>query len=196
MKYLERLSISLDRFVSAFGRLASWAAIALVFVIIFDVVSRAQQISIISSTKLQELEWHLHGSLFLLCLGFAYLKDTHVRIELIRENLRPRTRIWIELIGNVFFLIPFAVIAIYWGFQFAEMAFDLGESSAQSGLSNRWIIKGMIPLGSFLLLLAGVSVTLKCLLYLFGPVETHGHATYLAETHHADLSEAAGTLND
>jgi len=196
MKYLERLSIILDRFVTAFGRLASWAAVALVFVIIFDVVSRSQQVTIVSSTKLQELEWHLHGSLFLLCLGFAYLKDTHVRIELVRENLRPRTRIWIELLGNVFFLIPFAIIAIYWGFQFAEMAFDLGESSAQSGLSNRWIIKGMIPLGSLLLLLAGVSVTLKCILYLFGPLEADKHAAYLAETHQVDLTEAAEALND
>lgn len=196
MNTLERLSISLDRFVSAFGRLASWAALLLVFVIIFDVISRSQQITIISSTKLQELEWHLHGTLFLLCLGFAYLRDTHVRIELIRENLRPRTRIWIELIGNVFFMIPFALIAVYWGYKFAEMAFVLGESSAQSGLSDRWIIKGMIPLGSVLLLLAGISVTLKCVLYLFGPLESNSHAVYLAETHHADLTDSAESLRD
>lgn len=190
MGSIDRISTALDRAVSAIGWLASWLSVILMLVIMFDVVSRSQQISIVSSTKLQELEWHLHGTLFLLCLGFAYLKDDHVRIELIRDRMRPRTRIWIELIGNVLFLLPFAGIAAYWGYEFAEMAFSLGETSAQSGLDHRWIIKGMIPLGSVLLFLAGIVVSLRCVLYLFGPEHLRSHASYLAETHHADLVEA------
>lgn len=190
MDLLDRISTALDRTVSAVGRLASWMSVFLMLAIIFDVVSRSQKISIVSSTKLQELEWHLHGTLFLLCLGFAYLKDSHVRIELIRDRMRPRTRVWIELIGNVLFLLPFAGITAYWGYVFAEMAFALGETSAQSGLDHRWIIKGMIPLGSILLFLAGVTVSLRCVLYLFGPEHLRDQAAYLAETHHADLVES------
>ncbi len=190
MDLLDRISTALDRTVSAVGRLASWMSVFLMLAIIFDVVSRSQKISIVSSTKLQELEWHLHGTLFLLCLGFAYLKDSHVRIELIRDRMRPRTRVWIELIGNVLFLLPFAGITAYWGYVFAEMAFALGETSAQSGLDYRWIIKGMIPLGSIFLFLAGVAVSLRCVLYLFGPEHLRDRAAYLAETHHADLVES------
>lgn len=194
MDFLDRISTSLDGIVSAIGRLASWMAVFLMLVIIFDVVSRSQQISLVSSTKLQELEWHLHGTLFLLCLGFAYLKDDHVRIELIRDRMRPRTRVWIELTGNVLFLLPFAGIATYWGYEFAEMAFSLGETSAQSGLDHRWIIKGMIPLGSVFLFLSGIVVSLRCVLYLFGPERLRSHAAYIAETHHADLVETVDDL--
>jgi len=190
MQFLDRLTHALDRFTCGFGRVAAWLAILLMLAIVFDVVSRSQGIQLISSTKLQELEWHLHASLFLLCLGYAYLKDAHVRIEIIRDKMGPRTRVWIELIGAVAFVIPYSLIVVYWGYVFADFAYQLGEGSPQSGLSDRWIIKSMIPLGFFLLLLSGVTVALKCILYLFGPDELKAHAAFIAETHHAELVEA------
>jgi TRAP-type mannitol/chloroaromatic compound transport system permease small subunit len=190
MNFIDKLAAAVDAVVTIAGKAASWLAIGLMLAIIIDVISRSGGFTIIPSTKLQELEWHFHGSLFLLCLGFAYLKDAHVRIEIIRDKMSPRTRVWIELLGAVFFVIPYSIIVIYWGWVFAEFAWDLGEASAQSGLSDRWIIKGMIPAGFFLLLLAGIAVALKCILYLFGPEHLRKHAQFIAETHHADLVEA------
>ncbi|MFN3232593.1 MAG: TRAP transporter small permease subunit [Alphaproteobacteria bacterium] len=190
MEFIDRLTHGLDRFVCGVGRVAAWLALFLMVTIIFDVVSRSQQWQIVSSTKLQELEWHLHATLFLLTLGYAYLKDAHVRIELVRDRLTPRTRVWVELIGSVLFVIPYCAILVYWGYEFAEFAWRLDEGSPQSGLSDRWIIKGMIPVGFLLLMLAGLAVALKCVLYLFGPDHLRSHAAFIAETHHADLIEA------
>jgi len=194
MEFIDRLTINLDRFVSSMGRMASWLAIFLMLTIIFDVVSRAQQITLVSSTVLQELEWHFHGALFLLTLGFGYVKDAHVRIEILRDRFSPRTRVWIELLGCLLFVIPYSLIIIYWGYEFSEMSFMMGETSEQSGLSDRWIIKGMIPVGFFLLLLTGFAIVLKCILYLFGPEHLRKHAAFIAETHHADLVEAGEQL--
>ena len=176
------------------GRLASWLAIFLMLTIMFDVISRAQNITLVSSTILQELEWHFHGALFLLTLGFGYIKDAHVRIELLRDKFSPRTRVWIELFGSLPFVIPYCMIVIYWGWEFAEMSFLMGETSEQSGLSDRWIIKGMIPLGFFLLLLTGIAIVFKCILYLWGNEEQRQHAAFIAETHHADMIEAGEEL--
>jgi TRAP-type mannitol/chloroaromatic compound transport system permease small subunit len=196
MNFIDRLTVAIDGFVTFAGRASSWLAIGLMLAIILDVVSRSQGFSIVSSTKLQELEWHFHGSLFLLCMGFAYLKDAHVRIEIVRDKMKPRTRVWIELFGALLFVIPYSIIVIYWGFTFADMAWNTGETSAQSGLSDRWIIKGMIPAGFFFLLLAGIAVVLKCILYLFGPEHLRQHAAFIAETHHADLIEAGEEPRD
>ena len=190
MTFIDKLATGLDTIVSFIGKAASWLAIALMLTIMLDVISRSQGFTLVSSTKLQELEWHLHGALFLLVLGFAYLRDAHVRIELVRDKLKPRTRVWIELFGATLFVIPYSAIAVYWGYEFAEIAFRLGETSAQSGLSDRWIIKSMIPLGFLLLLLSGVAVALKCLLYLFGPEHLRQHAAFSADTHHAEMLEA------
>ena len=194
MEFIDRLTVQLDRFVSFMGQSASWLAIFLMLTIIFDVVSRAQQITLVSSTVLQELEWHFHGALFLLTLGLGYVKDAHVRIELLRDRFSPRLRVWIELFGCLLFVIPYSVIVIYWGLEFSEMSFMMGETSEQSGLSDRWIIKGIIPAGFGLLLLSGVAIALKCILYLFGPEHLRKHAAFIAETHHADLIEAGEQL--
>ena len=190
MEFIDRLTLLLDRFVIFIGRAASWLAIFLMLTIILDVISRAQGITLVSSTKLQELEWHFHGALFLLTLGFGYIRDSHVRIEIVRDKMKPKTRVWIELLGCVLFVIPYSIIVAYWGYEFAEMSFLLGETSEQSGLSDRWIIKGMIPLGFTILAIAGLAVSLKCILYLFGPEHLREHAAFIAETHHADLVEA------
>ena len=52
----------------------------------------------------------------------------------------------------------------------------------------------MIPLGFFLLLLTGIAIVFKCILYLWGNDEQRQHAAFIAETHHADMIEAGEEL--
>lgn len=140
-----------------------------------------------TSTRIQEMEWHMHAVLFLLCFAYAYIKDAHVRIELVRDSLRPRVRVWIELLGCLLFLVPYCYVVLKFGIDNALRAYDMGESSAaQTGLAYRFIIKGFMPLGFALLALAGTSVVLKCLVYLFGPHKFRDQTDYYAGTHHAD----------
>lgn len=168
MDTLIKVSDGLNRFVSAIGKLAAWLAIPLMLVIIFDVVTR--RFFVLGSTKLQELEWHLHAVLFLLCFAFAYVKDSHVRIELLRESFSGRTRAWIEIFGMLFFLLPYCYVILYFGYDFVVRSYLSHEvSSALTGLTHRWIIKSFVPLGFALLALAAISSVLRNLVYLFGP---------------------------
>jgi TRAP-type mannitol/chloroaromatic compound transport system permease small subunit len=79
--------------------------------IIIDVLGR--RFTNTNSIILQELEWHFHGALFLLCLGFTYMKDAHVRVDVIRENLSPYTSHIIEVIGCLFFLLKLGWVFIF-----------------------------------------------------------------------------------
>lgn len=128
--------------------------------IIFDVIGR--RIFTTSSVAIQELEWHFHGALFLLCLGFTYMKDAHVRVDLLREKFSTKTNRTIEVFGCIFFLIPYCAIVIYFGIEFTLKSYLTNEvSAAAEGLSHRWIIKSMLPIGFFLLGLSALSVLLK-----------------------------------
>ena len=170
MRQLLLLEKFLARIVHGVGRFGSWIAIPLMIVIIFDVVTR--RFLVLGSTKLQEGEWHLHGILFLLCIGFAYLKDAHVRIDLVRERLHPRTRNWIEFIGCIVFVIPYCLIIVYFSLDFVERSWNVNEASdSATGLPYRWAIKAFLPVGLFVLLLAGIVVLLRKFLELFGPPE-------------------------
>ena len=113
-------------------------------------------------TPLQELEWHLFFALVFLTFGSAYLADRHVRIDILRDRMSVRTRAVIEIGGFFLALLPFSLIVIYLGTIPAWDAFTVGERSrAPLGLSHRWIIKSMIPVGALLLLLAGLVVTFR-----------------------------------
>ncbi len=168
MQQLVALEKFLSRIVMGVGRAGAWIAIPLMVIILFDVITR--RFLVLGSTKLQEGEWHLHAMLFLLCMGFVYLKDGHVRIDLMREGMSSRTRSWVELIGCLVFAIPYCLIVAWFSIDFVDRSWNLNEASdSATGLPFRWAIKAFMPIGMFTLLLAGIVVLLRRIIDLFGP---------------------------
>jgi TRAP-type mannitol/chloroaromatic compound transport system permease small subunit len=168
MHGLARVGDGLARIAIAGGRIGSWAAIPLVALIIVDVVSR--RFFGTGSTMLQELEWHFHAVLFLLCLGYAYIRNAHVRIDLVREHIGARNRDLLELAGFFLVLAPFCLVMIWYSVDIAWRAWEQGEGSPNpGGLPHWWIIKSSVPLGLGLLLLSGAAVAIRKYLKLFAP---------------------------
>jgi TRAP-type mannitol/chloroaromatic compound transport system permease small subunit len=195
MELLIRISEALDRVIIRIGKIAAWAGLALILVTIFDVVTR--RFLVLGSTKLQEAEWHFHVILFAFCLGYAYLKDAHVRIDLVREKLSERTQWWIEVAGCLLFLLPFCIVVVWFGIDFVERAYDVSASA--TGLTHRWIIKMTIPLGFSVLALAGIAVLLRKIVELFGPEELRRkvHEIEEAEVEHlVDVVPLASLRDD
>jgi len=185
--HLQTASNDLTSFVERIGKGASLLFIPLMLIILYDISQRKligydsnfiDSIFYFSSTKMQELQWHLHAVLFLLCLGFAYTQDAHVRIELVRDRLSHRRKVWLELFGIALFLLPYCVLLGEMGFVFAQRAWISNEASAaQTGLSHRWVIKSFVPLGFVILGLAGAATFLRsltCLLIASPRKPLHG----------------------
>lgn len=149
----------LDENVStSFGSAWTWAEDVLFLTVPFQ------------STLLQELEWHFHTALFTLVLGYAYVNNRHVRVDLIRETLPLRRQAWIEFLGCSLFMIPYCLIVIYYAAFYAYDSFVMNEISASLvGLSQRWIIKTVLLFGLIVAALSGIAVWLQTVLVLFGP---------------------------
>ncbi len=168
MGILVRISESIDRLLGWVARIAAWAGVILIATTIFDIITR--RFFVLGSTKIQEFEWHMHVVLFAFLIGYAYLKDAHVRIDLIRERMSERTQWWIELAGCLLFLLPYCALVVYFSYDFAVRSFDNNEISASAtGLTHRWIIKSVIPIGFGMLGLAGIAVVLRKIVELIGP---------------------------
>lgn len=198
MQALLAVSETLDRLLTRIGNWAAWLLVPLVAVIIVDVITRKFQLltnltgslradgnesgaqfieAYLTSTKFQELEWHLHAALFLLCLGYGYVRNSHVRIELVRERFDLETRAWTEFLGCIVFLLPYAALVLYFSIDFAQRSYAMNEvSSALTGLPYRWVIKSFVPIGMVLLLLAGFAVAARNAVFLFGPPDLRDRA--------------------
>jgi TRAP-type mannitol/chloroaromatic compound transport system permease small subunit len=186
-----RVSERLRRFVDFVGRWGAWMVVPMVLFTMVDVIGRkihwlddegrqhGMQVFLVStfgrifeSTMLQELEWHFHAALFALVLGYGYVHNAHVRVDLIRENLAFRQKAWLELIGITAFLIPYCITIVWFAFGYALQAFIMGEQSTSTvGLTHRWIIKTVLLFGLVVALLAGIAVWLQLAVILWGKQE-------------------------
>lgn len=185
MERLLAASQAIARLLYAISMAAGWLFVACTVVIVFDVLTRkfGFQLPGMGSTRLQELEWHLHTALFSFWLGTAYIKNAHVRIDILVAHTRPRTQAWIELLGVLVFALPYCLIAIYFSYDFTENAWRFNESSdSATGLPWRWIPKGIITAGLLLLLAAVVSVGLRVVVFLWGPPRLRAAAAYAGAT--------------
>jgi TRAP-type mannitol/chloroaromatic compound transport system permease small subunit len=165
-------SKAIERALFAVSMAAGWLFIACTIVIVFDVLTRKLgfQLPGMGSTRLQEMEWHLHTALFSFWLGTAYIKNAHVRIDIAVASAAPRTQAWIELLGVLVFALPYCLVAIYFSYDFTRTAWIFNEySDSATGLPWRWIPKGIITAGLVLLLAAVVSVGLRTVARLWGP---------------------------
>jgi len=199
MHQLLRVSQALGRVADFVGRCASWLFLPMILVIVYDIVQRkvltyypefqaSWLYDFLPSTKLQEGEWHLHAFLFLFCLGFAYVRNGHVRVELVRDHMKPRWRAWFELLGCLFFLLPYCLMVMYFGYEQFLRSYAMNEaSSATTGLPWRWVVRGGLVLGFFFLLVAGLSVLLKHIVYLFGPPELRSQVNDFVEVSEIDI---------
>ena len=172
MEKLLVASRSIERALYVVSMAAGWLFVVCTLVIVGDVITRkfGFQFPGMGSTRLQELEWHLHTALFAFWLGTAYIKNAHVRIDILVAGKPERTRAWIEFLGVLLFALPYCLVAIYFSYDFTRIAWQFNESSdSATGLPWRWIPKGIITAGLVLLLAAVVSVGLRLIVKLWGP---------------------------
>ena len=192
-KTLLNISARLESILVAIGKLGAWLSLPLIAIIMFDIISR--KFFVLGSTKLQEMEWHLHAALFLLALGYAYLKNSHVRIEVIRESFSTKLKALLEVIGVLVFILPYTGLIVWFGIDFVSRSYGMNEvSAALTGLSHRWIMKSFVPMGMAFLWLAGISVLLRNLSYLIGHKNNNKELMDTSQSMSPELSNATEEL--
>ena len=158
-----RFFIKTARYIDCFsewsGRLIAWLVLILVLLISYDVTMRYAFQS--GSTALQELEWHIFALIFLLGAAYTLKHDGHVRVDVLYQArwMSDKGRAWINILGVIFFLLPFCALIIYSSWPFVMNAYEIGEGSPDpGGLPHRYLLKAAIPLGFALVALQGVAM--------------------------------------
>ncbi len=172
MRALLKLSAAIDRLLSFIAGIGVWFGPILMVIVIYDVGSRYFGLPKpfgLNSTMVQEAEYWAHTILFALVIGYAYIRQAHVRIDLVRDHLPLKARYAIEIIGIVFFLFTYVAVAVTYTARYAHTSFAEHEvSSSTIGLTNLWILKSFLPIMFILIGLAGVSQLIKATAGLLG----------------------------
>ena len=141
----------------------SWLTAVLVVVVCYDVFSRYLLKS--SIVAVQELQWHLFATIFLIGAAYTLKHNGHVRVDVFYTRFSEKAKTIVDFVGSLVFLVPFALVVIWSSQNFVENAIMFNETSPDpGGLPARYILKGMIPAGFFLLFLQGLALACQSLL--------------------------------
>jgi TRAP-type mannitol/chloroaromatic compound transport system permease small subunit len=159
MQGLLGLSRIIDAFNEKVGRALAWLILIAVIISTGNAVIR--KAFNISSNAWLELQWYLFGAVFLGCAAYTFLKNEHIRIDIVSSKMSQRYRNTIELVGHILFLMPLCLMMIWYGFPFFYKSFAIGEVSTNAGGLIQWPAKLMIPLGFCMLFAQAISETIK-----------------------------------
>ena len=118
-----------------------------------------------------ELQWYLFAAAVMLGASYTLKRNEHVRVDLIYSQLSVRGRLWVDLFGLVFFLMPACLLFAWlsWTTLFYP-SWLIMEHSLNSGGLARYPIKFVVPFGFLMLSLQGLSEIIKRIGALQGTV--------------------------
>lgn len=164
---LSAIADVLDGFIDRVGRVTGWCSLLIVLVMAYNVLLR--YFFRTGSVAMQELEWHLMAPICMLGLSYAILKDGHVHVDIFYGRFPERIQRVVQLISSV---LVVAVVAILFKLciPYVLQSYSIGEKSPDpGGLSHRWILKAMLPLGFALLLIQSFAAMLHALTRVIDP---------------------------
>jgi TRAP-type mannitol/chloroaromatic compound transport system permease small subunit len=182
------ISKTIDQVNTRLGKLIAW--LIFVAVAVSTVNALIRKIFDMSSNSWLELQWVLFGFVFLLCSPWTLLSNEHIRIDVISSKLPKRARDWIDIVGHVAFLLPFALVMILTSGPFALRSILGNEQSGNAGGLPQWPAKTLIFVGFIVLFVQGVSELIKRVAIMRGELED----TTSGGGHHASAEAEAQRL--
>ena len=150
----------IDRFTDVTGTWVAWLNLPLVVVVAWEVIARyAFNAPTIWSF---DLTYMFYGTVFMLGAAYALHKGAHSRTDFFYENWSDRTRGMVDSISYLVFFFPSIIMLLGVSASEAWYAFGIGETSEQTPWRPiLWPYKSVVPLTCVLLLIQGVSETIK-----------------------------------
>ncbi|MBF2007036.1 MAG: TRAP transporter small permease subunit [Chlorogloeopsis fritschii C42_A2020_084] len=175
MERLLKLSIIIDACNERIGRYTSWLVLVMVTLGVWNVIGRwlgRFSGNNLTSNAYIEAQWYIFDLVFLLGAAYALKHNEHVRVDIFYSNWQRKRKALADLVGIVFFLIPFCIMVIIFSWDAIIASWRIWEASPDPGGLPRYPIKAMIIVGFVLLIFQGISEAIKNLAILAGKLES------------------------
>lgn len=174
---MKQLIVNIARRIEGMGRrlgeITSWLALGTLVSVLVAVTASALRANVmldwgvdiplfgdnLTVNDVIDLEWHFFAIMVMAGGTYAYLDDKHVRSDLIYSGLSHSKKKWIDTLGDVCLMMPFAAVMCWLSIGFVMRSYSSSEGSDYGGMLDRFLIKSTIPIGFailFLVILARV----------------------------------------
>ncbi|HEY7458522.1 MAG TPA: TRAP transporter small permease subunit [Xanthobacteraceae bacterium] len=152
----------IDWFTDRFGTLVAWLNVPLVLAVSYEVVAR--YFFHAPTIWSYDVTYMLYGAIFMLGAAYALHKGAHIRTDFFFEHWSIRTRGIIDSSAYLIFFFPSLIVFLIVSWDEGLYAFRIGETSEQTPWRPiLWPFKMVVPLACLLLIVQGISETIKSL---------------------------------
>jgi TRAP-type mannitol/chloroaromatic compound transport system permease small subunit len=154
--FFESLSIWIGR---AFG----WCILILTLSVTYEVFVRY----VLNAPTVWAFDMmvQMYGALFLMAGPYALAQDAHVRGDVLYRLFSFKTQARIDLTLYIFFFFPGILALAYFGYEIAADSWRWKEVSWNSPARIQvYFFKSLIPLAGGLLILQGISESMRCVI--------------------------------
>ena len=154
---MEKLCGQIDALNERVGAFAAWL-ILLMAGITFLVAVLRYGLNF-GSIALQESITYLHAFVFMIAGAYTLKHNEHVRVDIFYQGMSLRKKAWVDLLGCVLLLLPFAGFIVWTSFDYVINSWRYLEKSREAGgLPLVFILKTFIPVMAILLFLQAISM--------------------------------------
>ena len=159
---LVAITRKVDRFTDTSGTWVAWLNVPMVLAVSYEVFARYLFNS--PTIWVFDVTYMLYGAIFMLGAAYALHKGAHIRTDFFFERWSIRTRGTIDSVAYLAFFFPSLIVFLVVSSEEGWYAFGIGETSEQTPWRPiLWPFKMVVPLTCALLLIQGVSETIKSL---------------------------------
>ena len=152
----------IDKFTDTTGTWIAWLNVPLVLAVTWEVVARY----FFNAPTIWSFDvtYMLYGTIFMLGSAYALHKGAHIRTDFFFEKWSIRTKGMIDSIAFLVFFFPSIFVFFLVSGSEGWYAMLIGETSEQTPWRPiLWPFKLVVPLTCVLLLIQGISETIKCI---------------------------------
>ena len=142
------------------GRLVCWMLLPLCLSMVYEVIAR--KFFLAPTMWAYDISRMFYGGMFMLGAGYALSRGVHIRADFLYRNWKPRAQGMVDAALYLGFYFPGLAVFMWTSVDYAWLAIERGER----GMDTAWMpymgpVKSVLPVGAALLLMQGVSETLK-----------------------------------
>jgi TRAP-type mannitol/chloroaromatic compound transport system permease small subunit len=165
---LTRITDALDAICRAAGIAVAWLIVPMVGSLVWEVTAR--YLFNAPTEWAYDMTFMLYGTFFMVGAAWTLQRGGHIRTDTFYADWSRRTRARVDLACYALFFFPAIAIFGWLGAEFFWKSFQQNERIVTSPwLPIVWPFKFMMPASALLLVLQGVSESLKAWARAFGP---------------------------